>query len=116
MSMRSSIKLDGKRMSFSSETKYLGLVIDENLSMNKHKENVSRKLRNANGAISLIRHHVPLALLRSIYYALFQPHLQYGLQIWGQNISFNSRISRLQKMAVRLMTFSDFSALSKPFV
>ena len=31
------IKLDGKRMRFSREVKYLGMIIDDNLSMIIHK-------------------------------------------------------------------------------
>ena len=108
------IKLDGKLMRFSSQTRYLGMLIDDNLTMEKHKDSVANKLRKANGALSLIRHYVPLSLSRCIYYAIFQPHIQYGLQIWGQNITSNSRIVRLQKIAVRLMTFAEYNAPSKP--
>ena len=108
------IKLDGKLMRFSSQTRYLGMLIDDNLTMEKHKDSVANKLRKANGALSLIRHYVPLSLSRCIYYAIFQPHIQYGLQIWGQNIISNSRIVRLQKIAVRLMTFAEYNAPSKP--
>jgi len=108
------IKLDGKRMRFSRYTKYLGILIDENLSMTEHTESIAIKLRKANGAISKIRHYVPINLLRSIYFALFHSHAHYGLQIWGQNLSPNSRITKLQKTAVRLMTFSNLNSSSKP--
>ena len=100
------IKLDSKLMRFSKCTKYLGLLIDENLSFHNHIENVISKLR--------IRHYVPFTILRSIYLSLFQPHIHYGLQIWGQNLCPRSRINRLQRIAVRLITFSVFNAPSKP--
>ena len=80
------IKLDGKLMRFSKCTKYLGLLIDENLSFHNHIENVISKLRKANAALCMIRHYVPFTILRSIYFSLFQPHIYYGLQIWGQNL------------------------------
>lgn len=44
----------------------------------------------------------------------FHPHAHYGLQIWGQNLSPNSRITKLQKTVVRLMTFSNINSSSKP--
>lgn len=91
------IKLDGKHMRFSREVKYLGMIIDDNLSMISHKTQVCGRLRKANGALCLVRHYVPYPILRLIYYALFQPHIQYGLQIWGQNISRNSRVATLKK-------------------
>ena len=77
------IKLDSKLMRFSKCTKYLGLLIDENLSFHNHIENVISKLRKANAALCMIRHYVPFTILRSIYFSLFQPHIYYGLQIWG---------------------------------
>ena len=45
------IKLDGKLIRFSKCTKYLGLLIDENLSFYNHKENTINKLRTANGCL-----------------------------------------------------------------
>ena len=108
------IKLDGKHMRFSKETKYLGMIIDDNLAMTSHKKQVCNRLRKANGALSLVRHYVPYPVLRSIYFALFQPHIQYGLQIWGQNLLRVSRVARLQKIAVRMITFSDYNTPSKP--
>ena len=107
------IKLDGKLIRFSKCIKYLGLLIDENLSFYNHKENIINKLRKANGALCMIRHYVPFTILRSIYFSLFQPHIHYGLQIWGQNLCPRSRINRLQRIAVRLITFSVFNAPSK---
>ena len=80
---------DCRLMRLSSQTKYLGMLIDENLTMEKQKGNISSKLGKANGALSLIRHFVLLSVLRCVYYALFQPHIQYGLQLWGQDITSN---------------------------
>ena len=108
------IKLDSKLMRFSKCTKYLGLLIDENLSFHNHIENVISKLRKANAALCIIRHYVSFTILRLIYFSFFQPHIYYGLQIWGQNLCPRSRINRLQRIAVRLITFSVFNAPSKP--
>ena len=62
----------------------------------------------------MIRHYVPFTILRSIYFSLFQPHIYYGLQIWGQNLCPRSRTNRLQRIAVRLITFTVFNVPSKP--
>lgn len=47
------IKFDGKLMRFSKSTKYLGLLIDENLSFRTHRENTTNKVRKANGALNI---------------------------------------------------------------
>ena len=43
-----------------------------------------------------------------------QLSMVFPMVIWGQNITSNSRIVRLQKIAVRLMTFAEYNAPSKP--
>ena len=62
----------------------------------------------------MIRHYVPFTVLKSIYFSLFQPKIHYGLQIWGQNLRPRSRINRLQRIGIRLITLSIFDAASKP--
>ena len=47
------IKLDGKRMRFSREVKYLGMISDDNLSVINHKKQLCGRLRKANGALCL---------------------------------------------------------------
>jgi len=49
-----------------------------------------------------------------VYHAFFQSHLAYAIQVWGQKLSLSSRIIKLQKSAVRLLTFSDWNTHSKP--
>ena len=68
-----------------SKTKYLGLFLDENLSFKYHLDTIKLKLNRANCLLSKIRHFVRAPLLRTIYFAIFDPHLRNGCQIWGQN-------------------------------
>lgn len=106
--------LDGYNLSFSSYVNYLGLRLDEHLSFKAHIDFLSTKLSKSNGIIAKLRHFLPLNLLKSVYYSLFQSHLSYGLQIFGSNLSPNSRLYSLQKVALRLMTFSNPRSHSKP--
>ena len=46
-----------------------------------------------------------------IYNALVQPHLNYGILLWGKNIA---RIQKLQKWAVRSITLSKYNAHTDP--
>ena len=108
------LKLNGKRLLFSSCVKYLGITLDENLSWTQHKNTVALKLRRSNGAISKLRHYVPRSIMLSVYYALFHSNLSYGLQAWGQTINGNCRIFKLQKTAVRLISFSNYNTHSEP--
>ena len=108
------LKLNGKRLTFTTHVKYLGVILDENLSWKFHINSISTKLRKSNGIISRLRYYLPKSILISLYYALFHSHVSYSLQVWGQNLSNNSRPIKLQKSAVRLITFENFNAHSKP--
>ena len=109
------LKLNGKYLSLSKSVKYLGVIINHNLSFTEHLDSLSIKLRNANGALSKIRHVASESVLKSVFNSLFMSHLSYGCQTWAQNTNLNtSRIYKLQKSATRILTFSDFHAHSEP--
>ena len=64
--------------------KYLGILIDKNLSWKIHIDNVATKLSKTVGLIAKLRHFVPQHTLLNIYGALILPYLSYGLIVWGQ--------------------------------
>ena len=53
------------------EAKYLGMVMNEHLNQ-------------PNGLLAKLRHYVNPILLRKIHYAIFESHLRYGCELWGQ--------------------------------
>ena len=58
---------------------------------------------------------MPEPELKNIYHAIFSSHILYGSQVWTSKlISVTEKISRLQKSAMRIMTFSEFRAHSEP--
>ena len=71
---------------------------------------MASKLSKANGILAKLRHFVPETLLKTLYYALFHSHISYASIVWGQALTQNSRIGKLQKKCVRILTFSDFNA------
>ena len=83
--------------------------------MANHTQELVKKLNRANGMLAKVRHFVPLTELKNVYHAIFSSHLMYGCQIWTQKLlSVKDKISKLQKNAVRIMTFADFNAHSEP--
>ena len=95
--------------------KYLGILIDNNLSWKYHIDYISSKVSKGIGMIARLRHLVPFATLLNIYRSLIEPYISYGLIAWGQaaNIHLN-KILILQKRALRLMCFADSKAHSAP--
>ena len=69
--------------------KYLGVLIDSNLSWNNHVANVALKISKTIGIIARLRHFLPLSVLLNIYNSLIHPYLSYGLVVWGQTSKTN---------------------------
>ena len=98
------------------DTKFLGVILSANLKWNKHIEVVSNKISKNVGIISKVRHIIPPHLTRSLYLTLVEPYISYCNLVWSshKNTEILNCVLKLQKRYVRLITFSDYSAHSKP--
>ena len=106
--------LDNQHLQLSTTVRYLGLRLDQHLSWTAHVDLLATKLRVANGILAKLRYYIPLNTLISIYHTLFHSHLSYSAIVWGQILNNNSRISRLQNKAVRIITFSRYDTSADP--
>ena len=59
--------------------KYLGSMIDSNLSWKYHIESICHKINKSIGIIAKIRHYVSRRVLLSVYNSLIVPYLTYGI-------------------------------------
>ena len=96
--------------------KYLGVLIDENLSWKHHINYISTKISKGIGIIARLRHLVPRTTLLNIYRSLIKLYFSYGLVAWGQaaNAQLNNKVVILQKRVLRLMYLSDYTSQSAP--
>ena len=96
--------------------KYLGVMIDSNLSWKYHTEFICHKVSRSIGIIAKIRHYIPRRLLLQIYNSLIVPYLTYGICAWGNCAStYRGKILVLQKRALRLIHFSKSKVHAVPF-
>ena len=107
------IKLNRKRLYPSKSVKYLGTIIDEILNWKQHIHDITIKLSRDNTLLSIIR-NVNKHILRTIYFAISDSHINYANLIWGQNLHALSRIIILQKKALRIMNFQSRDSHSSP--
>ena len=108
------IKINGNYLTHQHAIKYLGIYLDETLSGEHHCNQLSKKLSRANGMLAKIRHYAPDEIL-SIYHALFSSHLKFGSQVWGQTNNLHvQKIIKIQKKALRIISFSEFRAHTSP--
>ena len=63
--------------------KFLGVLLDENLSWKYHLTELSKKLARTCGMFFKVRHFLPINILVCLYNSLFSPFLQYGILVWG---------------------------------
>ena len=90
-------------------------MLDESLTWLSYMNMLKAKLRRANGLLAKLRHYTSSELLTTIYNALFELHMRYGCQIWGQTRNQNiSDVVKLQKKAVRIINVSDKCTSAKP--
>ena len=84
-------RLNRKRLYPSKSVKYLGIKINENLNWKQHISNIAIKLNRANALLSIIRNYVNKLTLRTIYFVIFDSHINYANLVWGQNLHVLSR-------------------------
>ena len=107
------IKIGNKHITRVKYIKFLGLLLDENLSWKYHLCELSKKLARACGILFRIRNLLTFESLICIYNALFVLFLQYGITVWGQTYdSYLEPISKLQKKAVRAISHQPFRSPS----
>ena len=96
--------IDGSTINRVSETRFLGVVIDEKLSWLPHIKQLATKLHSCIGRLSRIKQYVPEDLYIELYNTLFQSHLSYGISVWG-GVSRNqlSPLFVVQKKCIRIL-------------
>ena len=90
-----------------SETKFLGVIIDEKLSWGAHVKSLSKKLASCTGSINQIAQSIPENLYRDLYYTLFESYMTYGITVWGSISDAKlNKIFYAQKKILRVL-FGD---------
>ena len=78
-----SVLINNRRIDRVSETKFLGVIIDDKLNWVPHVNNLITKLRSCTGQICRFKDNIPQELHKDIYHTLFESHLGYAISVWG---------------------------------
>ena len=65
---------------------FVGLQIDNHLTWKPHIQMITSCVRKKVGILFRLRHFVPQNILILLYKALIQPHISYGIEVWGSTI------------------------------
>ena len=83
-------------------TKFLGVVIDENLKWDDHINNLNKKLSSVCYAMRVMVKYLQPDAIKEVYYANFESLVRYGIMFYG--ISFKSEaVFKSQKRMLRIM-------------
>ena len=106
------LAIEGTIIKQVTETKFLGVTIDDKLSWKPHIEILNKSFC---GRIYHIRRVLSEHLYKQLYHTLFELHLSYAISVWG-GVSLNQikPLFLTQKKCIRIM-FGDDKAFFDKF-
>ena len=97
-------------------TKFLGILLDENLTWKSHISYITSKISKSIGIIYKSRNFLKKTILTQLYHSLIHSYLTYGNIAWGSSCKTNLMpLYRKQKHAIRVINFVDKYTHSRPF-
>lgn len=107
------LNINSARIENVKEIKFLGVCFHENLSWNRHIDQLRSQIAKITGAICRIRNLLPVSTKRYLYFSLVYPRLYYCCLVWGNTTTGNyNKITLVQKKIVRVITNSRVDAHS----
>lgn len=98
-----------------NNTKFLGLIIDKELTWKQHIKLVETKISKMSGILVRTRRYISLRTLKTIYNALIYPYLTYCNILWASTyVTRLKGIYKIQKKILRIMAFSKYRQESRP--
>ena len=86
--------------------KYLGLYFDNKMMFHHHINQVNVKLNKGNAILAKLRHYTSESIIRNVYHAHVESHLNYGLSVWGcASKTQMDKITTNQKKSIKIMKF-----------
>ena len=102
--IRKSLTLADHILKCVTEVKFLGVIVDENLSWEPEIKYLKQKLLASIVVIKRIKKFIPKNEYLKIYNALFKSHLSYCISCWGGISKYKLQsLFSLQKRCVRLL-------------
>jgi hypothetical protein len=96
--------INNRRIKRVTETKSLGILIDQFLSWDSHLDELCKKGVAGIGAIKRLRPYFNRLTLLSVYYALVQPYFDYCCLVWDPiGTTLANRLQVRQNRAARII-------------
>ena len=89
--------IDGKNFNAVHETSFLGVVLDENITWRSHISYITSKISKSIGIIFRSSFYLFKSSLKTLYYGLVYPYLQYCNIVWES--TYQSSLNRIVILA-----------------
>ena len=77
------LELNGSEIKRVEKTKYLEIIINENLDWDEQFKRIRIKINTGVTSIKRLKNILPQSQLCCVYYGLVESHLRYGDVVWG---------------------------------
>ena len=99
------IKIDNSEIEHVFSTKFLGVIINENLTSSDHIYVLLNKTSKNLGVICKLSKSLPLDIVHTLYNTLIDPYFQYCNIAWATlKTSSVDKLFHMQKKAIRIIT------------
>ncbi len=90
-------------------TKYLGVILDENLDWKEHMSNINNSLIKTSNSFKIIKHQVSQLDKIIFYYDYIYSKIQYGIEVYGKaSITALRKVQTQQNRAIKILFNKDF--------
>ena len=112
-----SLNLCNNIANITNTAKYLGILIDNQLSLKSYVHFLEKKLSRSVGIMAKLSYHLTHNALLTLYHSLVHVHLIYALPVWATNFpTYLIKLKRLQNKAIRIITkTSPKDRISQPY-
>ena len=112
-----SFEIGDQKINMITDTKYLGVQIDDKLQWDRHIEHAKAKALQALGLVKHAKKFLPSGDLQKIYRGIVEPHFSYCCSVWGycSETKINS-LQKIQNRATRITTNSPCDASAVPLL
>ncbi len=110
------IKIDNSIIKGVPSAKYLGIILDENLSWDEHIENLTRNIIKTANSFKIIKRRVHEENKNSFYYAYIYIYrkIQYGIEVYGRaKTATIERVQTQQNRALKILYNKDYFTPNK---
>ena len=109
------INIVNKQIHATDHFRFLGIIIDNKLSWERHINHCKNKITGGTYAIRSSKNILSVQHLRIIYNSLIDSYLNYGLLLWGSELrKYIKPLEIQQNKGMRAVTNSHYTASASP--